>query len=324
MGRFKVVITDREYETIDQECAILQKIDADVYDCQVKTTEELIRAAADADALIVQFAPITREVIAHLSRCKVIASYSTGVDRVDLRAATEHGIYVANVSDYCTEEVSNQALALLLMLARRIPQYADYVQAGKWYGKPWRYDGLKNQTVGVISYGKIARRFVEKMKPICDRIWVYDAFVPPEAICVDGVEAKSLDEILTGADYISIHCPLTEQTYHMFDRAAFEKMKPNAAIINVARGGLVDQKALLWAIENQRIRAAALDVLEQEPPGAENPLLGHDNIIITPHMGWFSNRAQQVLQATPAEEVVRVLQGGVPLNLVNRELLHHA
>ena len=249
---------------------------------------------------------------------------STGVDRVDLRAATEHGIYVANVSDYCTEEVSNQALALLLMLARRIPQYADYVQAGKWYGKPWRYDGLKNQTVGVISYGKIARRFVEKMKPICDRIWVYDAFVPPEAICVDGVEAKSLDEILTGADYISIHCPLTEQTYHMFDRAAFEKMKPNAAIINVARGGLVDQKALLWAIENQRIRAAALDVLEQEPPGAENPLLGHDNIIITPHMGWFSNRAQQVLQATPAEEVVRVLQGGVPLNLVNRELLHHA
>lgn len=321
MERFKVVITDHEYESVEQERRILEHAGAEVVDCQLKTAEQVVAAGRDADALIVQFAPITRQVIEQLPRCKIIAKYSTGIDGVDVQAATEHGIFVTNVSDYCKEEVSNQALALLLMLSRRIPQYTSYVQPGAWYGKPWQYNRLKDETVGVISFGKIARKFVEKLKPICDNIWVYDAFVAPEEIAAAGVVPKSLDEIIAGADYISIHCPLTRDTYHMFNRAAFARMKPNAAIINVARGGLVDHGDLLWAIENRVIRAAALDVLECEPPSREDPLLGHENIIITPHMGWYSTHAQQVLQSTPAEEVARVLRGGVPCNLVNPELL---
>lgn len=321
MAKYKVVITDREYETIDNEKRILSQLDVDLYDYQYKDKDKILEVAKDADALIIQYAKMPRDLIEQLDKCKIIARYATGYDGIDLEAATEKGIYVCNVNDYCREEVATHTLALLMEMSRRVSKYDRWTHQGNWFSMPGKQHSLRNQIIGVISFGRIARSFIDRVKPLCDNIWVYDAFAKPEDIKAYGVEPKSFDEICENADYISMHCPLTDDTYHMFNKEAFQKMKDTAVIINVARGPVVCQEDLIWALDNHQIGGAALDVLEQEPPAKDNPLFKYDNVIITPHTAWYSVEAQAVLQSTPAEEVVRVLKGEVPLNVVNKDIL---
>ena len=321
MAKHKVVITDREYENIDNEKRILSQLDADLYDYQYKDKDKILEVAKDADALIIQYAKMPRDLIEQLDKCKIIARYATGFDGIDLEAATEKGIYVCNVNDYCREEVATHTLALLMEMSRRVSKYNQWTHDGNWFSMPGKQHSLRNQVIGVISFGRIARSFIDRVKPLCDNIWVYDAFADPEAMRAYGVEPKSFEEICENADYISMHCPLTDDTYHMFNKEVFKKMKNTAVIINVARGPVVSQEDLLWALENKEIGGAALDVLEQEPPEKDNPLFQYDNVIITPHTAWYSVEAQAVLQSTPAEEVVRVLNGEVPLNVVNKDIL---
>lgn len=321
MAKYKVVITDREYENIDNEKRILSQLDADLYDYQYKDKDKILEVAKDADALIIQYAKMPRDLIEQLDKCKIIARYATGFDGIDLEAATEKGIYVCNVNDYCREEVATHTLALLMEMSRRVSKYNQWTHDGNWFSMPGKQHSLRNQVIGVISFGRIARSFIDRVKPLCDNIWVYDAFADPEAMRAYGVEPKSFEEICENADYISMHCPLTDDTYHMFNKEVFKKMKNTAVIINVARGPVVSQEDLLWALENKEIGGAALDVLEQEPPEKDNPLFQYDNVIITPHTAWYSVEAQAVLQSTPAEEVVRVLNGEVPLNVVNKDIL---
>lgn len=162
---------------------------------------------------------------------------------------------------------------------------------------------------------------VDKLKPFCDHIWAYDAFCDPKVIEDYGVVPKTFDELIEGADIISIHCPLTDDTFHMFNRTTFERMKNTAAIINVGRGAVIAQEDLVWALNRKEIIGAALDVLEHEPVEFDNPLVERNNVIITPHTAWYSLESQAQLQSTPAEEVVRVLTGELPHNLVNRDVL---
>lgn len=321
MAKYKVVITDHEYDNIENEKQALSELDVELLDCQYKDPKDILKVAKDADALIIQYAKMPRELVEQLDKCKVIARYATGFDGIDLEACTEKGIYVCNVSDYCREEVSTYALSLLLEMATRVGKHNAWTHQGNWFGMPGKQHSLKHQVIGVVSFGRIARSYIDKIKPLCDNIWVYDAYVEPDAILQYGAVPKTLDEIYAGADYISLHCPLTEETRHLINKDAFRKMKKSAVLINVARGAVVSEEDLVWALENGEIAGAALDVLEQEPPEKDNPLFKFENVIISPHSAWYSEESQAVLQRTPAEDVVRVLKGQLPLNLVNKEIL---
>ena len=322
MAKYKVVITDHEYESIENEREVLSQLDVDLQDYQYKDKENILRVAKDADALIIQYAKMPRDLIEELDNCKIIARYATGFDGIDLDACTEKGIYVCNVADYCRDEVSTYALSLLLEMVTRVGKHNQWTHDGNWFGMPGKQHSLKNQVIGVISFGRIARAYIEKIKPLCNNIWVYDIHADAEAIRAAGAEPKTLDEIYAGADYISLHCPLTPETHHMINKEAFKKMKNTAVVINVARGPVVSEEDLIWALENHEIAGAALDVMEQEPPEKDNPLFGFDNVLITPHTAWYSEESQAVLQRTPAEEIVRVFNGEVPLNVVNKEILN--
>jgi D-3-phosphoglycerate dehydrogenase len=324
MAKYKVVITDREYENLDNERRVFEEsgLDIELYDYQYKDKERILEVAKDADAIIVQYAKMPRDLIQQLEGCKVIARYATGYDGLDLEAATEKGIYICNVNDYCREEVATHTLALLMEMSRRVGRYNQWTHQGNWFSMPGKQHSLRKQIIGIIGFGRISRAFINLVKPLCDNIWVYSASGKAEEVKACGAELKSLDEILANGDYISIHTPLTEDTYHLFDKEAFRKMKNTGVIINVARGAVVCQEDLIWALENKEIGGAALDVLEQEPPEKDNPLFGFENVIITPHTAWYSAESQAVLQATPAEDIVRVLKGETPLNVVNKAVLN--
>lgn len=320
MKRYKVVITDREYDNIESEKHYLETHGCEVYDYQYKNEEDILRVAKDADAIIVQYAKMSKELIEQLENCKVIARYAMGFDGIDLQAAADKGIYVCNVRDYCYEEVATHSLALLLEFSRRVAKYNEWTHRGNWHAMPGKQHCLKKQTIGVVSFGKIARSFIDKVKPLCDNIWVYDAYVNDEDIREYGVIPKSLEEICVNSDYISVHCPLTDDTRYMFNKQIFKKMKKNAVLINVGRGAIICEDDLVWALENHEIGGAALDVLETEPPKSDNPLFSFENVIITPHTAWYSVESQAILQMTPAEEVVRVLNGEKPHNVVNGDM----
>ena len=206
-------------------------------------------------------------------------------------------------------------------MVTRVGKHDQWTHDGNWFGMPGKQHSLKNQVIGVISFGRIARAYIEKIKPLCNNIWVYDNHDNVEAIRAAGAEPKTLEEIYAGADYISLHCPLTPETHHMINKDVFKKMKNTAVVINVARGPVLSEEDVIWALENHEIAGAALDVMEQEPPKKDNPLFGFDNVLITPHTAWYSEESQAVLQRTPAEEIVRVFNGEVPLNVVNKEIL---
>lgn len=321
MAKYKVVITDREYEDIDNELRILSELgDVEVLDYQYRDEDDVIKVTKDCDAMIIQYAKATKKVIDSLEHCKVIAKYATGIDGIDIAEATKKGICITNVNDYCSDEVSTHAVTMLLDAVRRTQAFNERVKAGEWYRMGIKIPSLKNSVIGVISFGRIARAYIDKIKPFCDQIWVYDKFVSEEDMIKYGVVPKTFEEILAGADYISVHAPLTMETRHMFNKEAFKKMKASATLINVARGALVKEDDLLWALENGEIAFAALDVLETEPPAKDNPLLQMDQVFITPHTAWYSTESQKKLQSTVAEDVVKVLQGKVPGNLVNKEL----
>lgn len=321
MAKYKVVITDREYADIDNEKRILTAIDAEVQDYQYKDSDDIVKAAHDADAIMVQYAKITADIIDKLENCKIITRYGIGYDNIDVEAATRKGIFVCNVADYCKDEVSSHAVAMMLDISTKLSAYNRWTHENKWSGAPLIRHSLRNQVVGIISFGRIAQCFAAKAAAFCDNIMAYDAFMPASEIESRGVKAAGFDEIIEKADYISIHCPLNDDTYHMFDRSVFRRMKDSAVLINAARGPVVDGKALVWALQNKEIAGAALDVLENEPPADNDPILTMDNVIITPHVAWYSEESQQLLQQIPAEDIARALTGQIPLNLVNKEVL---
>ena len=318
MNKPKVVITDYYYESIHQEAAVMAEIGVELLDYHCQTEDEVIAVAADCDALICQFAPITRKVIESLEKCKVIVRYAIGVDNIDVAAAEEHGIYVCNVPDYGIDEVSNHAIALLLDCAKKLTYLAGQVKQGNCsytIVKPlFRMEG---KTLGLMGFGRIPRLVAKKMAGFGVHIIAYDPMMNEELARELGVTPVSFDQLLRESDYLSVHCPLTADTHHLFNEAAFRAMKPTAIFINTARGAVVNEEDLIHALEQGEIAMAGIDVTETEPIPVDHPLLKLDNAVVTPHAAWYSEEAVQSLQLKAAQEAARVLKGQPPLNPVN-------
>lgn len=325
MSHFKVVITDFGDPDNSLEAQVLQEsgLDIELVRLNARTPDELFPAAADADALLVQWVKVTRRAIGQLSRCKVISRYGIGVDMVDLPAASERGILVCNVPDYCIEEVSTHTIACLLSLNRQIIPHAQRVSSGQWgavSGSP--PSRLTGQVIGIVGLGNIGREVARKAAALGLKLLGYDPYLPAGRAASMGVELTSLEELIRHSDYVSLHCPLTDETRHLIGAAQLAQMKPSAYLINMARGPIIDQPALYQALVTRQISGAAVDVLEQEPPDPDDPLLKLDNILITPHIASWTVEAVVQLRRETAANVVTVLQGKLPRSIVNRKGLN--
>jgi D-3-phosphoglycerate dehydrogenase len=313
-----VVITDCDHGAIAPEEAVLRAAGVPYRLHQAKTEDEVIAVARDADAIILQYAPITGRVLDGLPRCRIAVRYGVGVDTVDLAAATARGVMVANVPDYCIEEVSDHAIAMLLSLWRGVTAYDRAVRNGTWSTteRP-PMPRLSGKVLGVIGVGRIGAQTARKATGVGMRVIGYDPYLPNLPA---GVLKVTLDELLHQADAISLHMPLTAESRHLIDEAALRKMKPTALLVNTARGGIVDTAALVRALREGWIAGAALDTLEQEPVPRDSPLLSLPNVILNPHAGWYSDQSVPELKRKTAETAVAVLRGQRPASVVNPDV----
>ena len=319
MDRRLVVVTDSVFPSLDPAREVLSKIGADLQLAQDSTPEAIVRAAESADAVLTTYAKLTADMIAQMRQCRIIARFGVGVDNVDIATATRSGIVVTRVPDYCFDEVSDHAMALLLALARKIPFIDACTQRGAWeMKKVVPIHRLRGAVLGLVGFGGIPRMVAPKARAFGMRIVAYDPYISEDAFLSAGVTGVQFDELLKVSDYISIHSPLTPATRHLFNAEAFRQMKPTAYAINTARGAIVDEAALAQALDRKEIAGAALDVMEREP-ATSSPLFGRDNVIITPHMSFYSEESLVDLQTKAAEEVVRVLSGQAPRYPINPE-----
>lgn len=305
---------------------MLGKIGAEYAHKPCWSDAELIEFARDADGVI--SSPVERypgEVISNLARCKVISNMGVGYDTIDVDAATEHGICVAYVPDYCMDEVAEHAMALMLACARQIAAINSIMKEGKltklqppWVERP--VFKLRGQTLGLIGFGRIARTLVRKAQGFGLKVMVYDPYISSATVAGYDVElAEELDQLLKKSDFVSVHVPLTKDTERLFGLKQFRKMKPTAYFINTSRGGLVDQEALHKALTEGYIAGAGLDVIEPDLD-LGNPLLKLDNVIYTGHAGFYSETSGPELRRRAVEEVVRVLQGKWPQSWANPQV----
>lgn len=277
----------------------------------------------EADALMVTLQRVTAEVLDAMPKCKLVSRLGVGLDSIDLKAAEERGVWVANVPDYGIDEVSTHAMALLLAQLRGVAPLVQSTRSGAWDASPAKpIRRFRGQTVGVLGFGRIGRAFAEKALGFGVRVIAHDAWVSAADMRAVGVESVSLDELFMQSDFISLHAPLTEESKHVVNARTLALMKSDAYLVNTARGGLIDEAALLEAIRGGKLRGAALDVLTSEPPRADDAalqgLLREERVLITPHVAWYSEDAMIDMRAKGSEEVVRVLNGGTPRCAVNR------
>jgi len=297
----------------------------DLVETNATTPEEFVAGAADADAIIATWGvKLTRPIIERLDRCAIIALASVGVDMVDIAAATDAGIVVTNVPDVFIEEVADHTLTLLLASARRLPRMAELIGAGNW-AQGWpelsRVPRLWGQTLGLISFGNVARAVARRASAFGLHVIACDPYVSELKMTAEGVEPVSLHELLRRSDFVSIHAPHNAETHHMLTAEHFALMKPTAVLINCGRGSTVDEAALIEALRAGQIAAAALDVLEQEPPDPANPLLAMDNVLLTPHVASATSRMRPTARRRAAREVALVLSGRWPMSCVNPTVL---
>lgn len=320
--RPKAVITDYYFMNVDIEIDILEKNNIEPVVLQTKDEERLISGCRDADGIINQFAPMTENVISKLDKCKVIARYGIGYDNVDVKAASEKGIIVTNVPDYAIEEVSEHAIALMVSLARKIPLLNSKVKQKLWdYNLVKPIYKINGTTLGLVGFGNIARNVARRAQGLGIQVIACDPFIGETDMTRQNVKKVELEELLTEADFVSLHIPLTEDTRHLIGIKELSLMKKSAFLINVARGPVVDESGLVEALNKGVIAGAALDVLETEPVFPENPLLEMENVIITPHMAWYTEESEIKLRSTAAMDVAKVLTGQRPDNPVNEDML---
>jgi D-3-phosphoglycerate dehydrogenase len=284
---------------------------------------EFKEVIAAADALVVIDRPIRRDHLSVMQRCRIIQTLEVGYDFIDVEAATEKGIIVSNVPAYGKEQVAIHALTLLLACHRKIKQLMEETSGGGWdynVGKP--IPDLSTLTLGVVGLGKIGRSLTPRAQALGLRVVAYDPYLDDDIFDLLNTErCYDLEEILAQADFLSLHVPLTAETFHMIGKRELELLKPGAVLINTSRGKVVEEQALYRALRSGGLSAAGLDVLESEPPDANNPLLTCSNAIVTPHTAWYSEQSTERLKKQGMEEVLRVLNGGRPRYVVNPEVL---
>ena len=306
---FTVVVTDQVFPSIETETQLLAAIGAR-FKVADGTAEGVARVGGDADALLNTYLPITDDLLGQLPACKIVARYGIGVDNVDLAAAARRGVVVTNVPDYSVEEVAVHTLGLLLALTRRLPEASALVRRGGW-----GLDGLRpirrlsTQRAGLVGFGRIARRLAGYLGAIGCEVVVHDPLVQPGP----GIPPLlPLPDLLRGCDVVSLHAPLTPQTRGLISGAELAMMKPGAVLINTARGGLVDVDAVIGALRAGQLRAAALDVLDAEPPAAGRLPADLPGLLVTPHMAYYSEESIAESQRKAVTQVIKVLTGGQP------------
>jgi D-3-phosphoglycerate dehydrogenase / 2-oxoglutarate reductase len=310
MPRTLIAITDSPFPSLDPAKKALARLDPEYRMANSPSPEDILAVARDADAILVTYAKLPGELLQQLTRCKAIGRFGLGVDNIDLSAAKALGIAVNYVPDYCLREVSDHAMALLLALARKVTLANTLVQSGRWEVPPLvPLRRLEGQTLGLIGFGNIPRALAPKAKGFGLNVLAYDPYVDADAAAALGVESVSFDDLLTRSDFISVHAPLQPATRGLMNAKTFAKMKKGAYLINTARGPLVDESALIGALDSGRLGGAALDVVTTEPMAKDSPLLHRDNVILTPHTAFYSVEALEELQTKCASDVARVLSG---------------
>jgi D-3-phosphoglycerate dehydrogenase len=315
----KVVVTDFTFPTLEVEEGILRPEGIEVVGGQCKTTPTLIPLVADADAVIVQFAPITADVIAAMDRARAIIRYGIGVDNVDLDAARARGIPVCNVPAYCIDEVADHTLAFLLATTRQVVTNAVRNREGRWgIATPLdRMHALRDLTVGVVGFGRIGREVVARLRAFKCRVLVHDPAVADAEIAAAGASSVSLAALLGESDAVTLHCPSIAATRGMINRESLGRMKRGVILINVARGDLVDPDALTDALRDGQVSAAALDVFSPEPIPPDHPILRMDNVIIASHIASASVPAVRKLRETVATTALAAIRGEALTSVVN-------
>ena len=305
-----VCLTDYGFKTVDVERRIIEAAGAELRTAQCKTAAEVLAFARDADVILTQWASIDATVIASLTRCRGIVRYGIGVDNIDVAAAKARSIPVANVPDYCIDEVADHAVALALALVRQLPATDQRLRSGVWkITPPAPMPSLASMTFATAGCGRIARAVLKRAAVFGCRLAAYDPFVPDAVFEAENIARLDADTLAEEADVLSLHLPLTEGTRHFLDGTRLGRMKPHAVVVNTARGGLIDTQALAEALAGDRPGFAGIDVFETEPVAPDHPLLSRPNALLTSHTAWFSNESILKLQEFAAREVARWVAG---------------
>tara|TARA_Y100000590_G_scaffold59024_1_gene62437 strand:- start:19112 stop:20086 length:975 start_codon:yes stop_codon:yes gene_type:complete len=317
----KIVISDYAWPNIDIEKDYFKSksIDLDVSSGK----EDLIDKIKDADGLLFCFQDIDETVLRSAKNLKAAQRYGIGVDNINIKVATELGIVVSNIPDYCIDEVSDHALSMILAINRMIVPDSKMVKLGKWNDvkKSNRVFRLSDATLGVVGFGRIGRRLANKAKALGLNVIAYDPYINEEVY--DGVKLVSFDQVISSSDILSLHVPLTEETNHLISYKELEKMKENTILINVSRGGLINEKALSEYLKSGKVRGVGLDVMEDHNPSSTNPLFEYENVIVTPHTAFFSQESSEELQIRSCEQLYGALNGKKPKFLINHDVLDH-
>jgi len=290
----------------------------------LNTPEKIIEACHDADAVLIPGARFTREVIGRLEKCRALVRYGIGYDTIDVPAATEHGVVVVNIPDFCLPEVANHALALLLDAAKKISRQDRWMRSGNWVGGRASFlqpmGQIHGETVGLVGFGQIAREMHRRLVPLDVRVLAYDPYVTQDRVAGLGVTMVDLPTLLRESDYVSIHVPLLDGTKKLINAETLAMMKPTAYLINTSRGPIIDEPALIAALQNGTIAGAGLDVFDPEPPAPDNPLLHMDNVTVTPHTASYADETFRIMMRRVGEEAARALRGQMPNTPVNPQV----
>lgn len=317
-----MVLIEHGYAPIRPEEEIVANAGGRLVDAERLPPDQVLAECETADGILVRRLAFTREVIGRLRNCKIVLRYGVGTDNIDLEAATERGILVGHVPDYCLDEVSVHAISMLLACARRLVSAQDRMRAGGWNlhraDPVWRMAG---KTLGLVGFGNIGQAVARKLQGWGLNLLACDPHIEASVAAEFGARLVDLRTLCRESDFVSLHVPLLPETRHLINGTTLAWMKPGAILVNTARGPLVEETALIEALDRGHLGQAALDVFETEPPAANSPLRSHPNIMVTDHMGWYSEESQLELQTKAAREVVRACTGGLPEAIANPEVL---
>nr|WP_321457141.1 C-terminal binding protein [uncultured Cohaesibacter sp.] len=307
----KVIVSDCDHESMQIEKDVLAKAGLDFTHMAARTEDEVIEQCKGGNIILNQYGRFDDRVFTALPEVKQIVRYGVGVDNIDLEAATRHGVQVCNVPDYGMHEVSDHALALMMALIRKIPATVSHTRAREWdFRKMAPIRRITELSIGVLGVGRIGGLFAKKVLPLGKKVLVYDLNRKDLETRIPGVkQVATLEELLANCDVVSIHCPLNEETRNLLDADKLKMMKKGAIIINTARGGIIDEKALADLLEAGTLGGAALDCVSPEPIAKDSRLLDMDNVFLTPHMAYYSEESSAELKRKVAEEAARFAKG---------------
>ncbi len=326
--KIKVVVTDYiEPDLKWEEQELAQRgVDFEYYQLKFRPPEEVLEKVKDADIIVVNMVPISADLISQLTRCRLVIRHGAGYDNVDAKALTQRGIPLAYVPDYCVDEVAEQAIALIFACGRKVVWSRKVLDDSSARGK-WDFDPvipmyrMRGKTIGIIGCGRIGSRVYMNLKHFGFRFLICDPYLSKERLAELEIETVDHQAVFRNADYITIHTPLNDETHHMVNAETLAMMKPEAYLVNTSRGPMVDEQALADALRERKIAGAAIDVFEKEPPDPTNPLFGLDNIILTPHLSWYSEDSGWSIREKIIQEIDLFMSKGNPRFCVNPSVL---